>query len=108
MFKLIKYETDSRKIKKGQTFVAIKGYTVDGHDYVNSAIKNGASHIIAEKKLDVDVPVTVVENSAKYFQELLVKEYSKMFKSLKLISQFYKHKLLFFIIFWHSYYPKMN
>lgn len=82
---MIKYETDSRKIKKGQTFVAIKGYTVDGHNYVNSAIKNGADHIIAEKKLDVDVPVTVVENSAKYFQKLLVKEYSHTFKKLKLI-----------------------
>ena len=46
---MIKYETDSRKIKPGQTFVAIKGYTVDGHDYIDSAIKNGATEIIAEK-----------------------------------------------------------
>ena len=45
---MIKYETDSRKVKKGQTFVAIKGYTVDGHDYIKSAIENGASEIIAE------------------------------------------------------------
>ncbi len=82
---MIKYETDSRKIKKGQTFVAIKGYTVDGHDYVLSAIENGASEIIAEKDLDVSVPVTVVEDSAKYFQKLLVEEYSGMFKDLKLV-----------------------
>ncbi len=82
---MIKYETDSRKVKPGQTFVTIKGYTVDGHDYIESAIKNGADSIIAEKKVQVSVPVTVVKDSAKYFQEKLVKEYSDDFKKLKLI-----------------------
>ena len=82
---MIKYETDSRKVKPGQTFVAIKGYTVDGHDYIESAIKNGADSIIAEKEVQVSVPVTVVKDSAKYFQEKLVKEYSDDFKKLKLI-----------------------
>ena len=82
---MIKYETDSRKVNSGQTFVAIKGYTVDGHDYIESAIKNGASEIIAEKEVNASVPVTVVENSAKYFQKKLVEEYSDDFKNLKLV-----------------------
>ena len=82
---MIKYETDSRKVKPGQTFVAIKGYTVDGHNYIESAVKNGATAVIAEKEVETTVPVTVVDNSAKYFQEKLVKEYSNDFKSLKLI-----------------------
>lgn len=82
---MIKYETDSRKVKKGQTFVAIKGYTVDGHDFIQSAINNGASEIIAEKDVDATVPVTVVDDSAKYFQKRLVEEYSDDFKDLKLI-----------------------
>ena len=82
---MIKYETDSRKIVEGQTFVAIKGYTVDGHDYIDQAIKNGAKNIIAEKQVNASVPVKVVENSAKYFQEKLVKEYSYKFKDLKII-----------------------
>ena len=82
---MIKYETDSRKIKEGQTFVAIKGYTVDGHDYIDAAIKNGASEIIAERDIECSVPVTKVENSAKYFQKLLVKEYSPRLNKLKLV-----------------------
>ena len=82
---MIKYETDSRKVKPGQTFVAIKGYTVDGHNYIESAIKNGASEIIAEKKVEKAVPVNVVEDSAKYFQEKLVKEYSSNYKNLKIV-----------------------
>lgn len=82
---MIKYETDSRKVKPGQTFVAIKGYTVDGHNYIDSAIKNGATEIIAEKEVEASVPVTVVEDSAKYFQEKLVKEYSSNYKKLKIV-----------------------
>lgn len=82
---MFKYETNSRLIKPGQTFVAIKGYTVDGHDYIEDAIKNGATAVIAQKEVKCDVPVTVVENSAEYYQKLLVKEYKDEFKDLKLI-----------------------
>ena len=82
---MIKYETDSRKVKPGQTFVAIKGYTVDGHNYIDSAIKNGASEVIAEKDVNASVPITVVEDSAKYFQEKLVREYSSNYKNLKIV-----------------------
>lgn len=82
---MFKYETNSKLIKPGQTFVAIKGYTVDGHDYIESAIKNGATAIIAEKEVNCSVPVTVVKNSAEYYQKLLVKEYKDEFKNLKLI-----------------------
>ena len=73
---MFKYETNSRLIKPGQIFVAIKGYTVDGHDYIKDAIKNGATGVIAEKEVECSVPVTVVENSALYYQKLLVKEYN--------------------------------
>ena len=82
---MFKYETNSRLIKPGQTFVAIKGYTVDGHDYIEDAIKNGAVAVIAQKEVKCNVPVTVVENSAEYYQKLLVKEYKDEFKDLKLI-----------------------
>ena len=82
---MFKYETNSRLIKPGQTFVAIKGYTVDGHDYIEDAIKNGATAVIAQKDVKCSVPVTVVKDSAKYYQELLVKEYKDDFKDLKLI-----------------------
>ena len=33
---------DSKKVKKGDTFVAIKGLTVNGNDFIKDAIKNGA------------------------------------------------------------------
>ncbi|MBE6140534.1 MAG: UDP-N-acetylmuramoyl-L-alanyl-D-glutamate--2,6-diaminopimelate ligase [Firmicutes bacterium] len=79
------FETDSRKVKKGQVFVAIKGHTVDGHDYVLEAIKNGAEKIVAEKELNVDVPIEIVTSSEEYLKENLVKEYSDKLKDLTII-----------------------
>jgi len=36
---------DSRKVKRGDVFVAIKGRTYDGNDFIKEALKNGASKI---------------------------------------------------------------
>ncbi|WP_196594405.1 UDP-N-acetylmuramoyl-L-alanyl-D-glutamate--2,6-diaminopimelate ligase [Pectinatus sottacetonis] len=52
-------ECDSRKVKKGALFFCIKGATVDGHDFVPQAVKNGAVAIIAEK--DVVVPDNIIK-----------------------------------------------
>lgn len=41
---------DSRSVKEGELFVAIKGFNVDGHHYINKAIENGASVIVIEDK----------------------------------------------------------
>ena len=39
---------DSKKIEKGNMFVAIKGYTADGHKYIKHAINNGATSVMCE------------------------------------------------------------
>lgn len=44
--------SDSREIKDEGLFVAIKGFDVDGHDYIKSAIENGAVAIIASMDID--------------------------------------------------------
>ncbi len=56
---------DSRKVKEGGMFVAIKGFETDGHKYIKSAIENGARAIVIEegtslKKSDVTDDVTIV------------------------------------------------
>ena len=81
----MKYETNSRNIKPGQTFVAIKGHTVDGHNYINDAIKNGASAIVSEKEIDINIPVTIVKSSEEYLKEKLVLEYSKKLEDLTIV-----------------------
>ena len=42
-------EIDSRKIKDGNAFIAIKGTQTDGHDYISKAIELGAKAIVCEK-----------------------------------------------------------
>ena len=42
---------DSSKVKKNYIFFAIKGNRFDGNNYIEKAIKKGASIIISEKKL---------------------------------------------------------
>lgn len=82
---MIKYETDSRKVVKGSIFVAIKGHTVDGHDFIPKAISNGAEKIIAEREVECSIPLEIVKDSKKYLQEQLVKEYQSEINKLKLI-----------------------
>ncbi len=82
---MIKYETDSRLITKGKIFVAIKGHTVDGHNYINQAIKNGASKIITEKDIEINIPYLKVENTNKYLRERLISEYADKFSDINII-----------------------
>lgn len=42
-------EIDSRKVKEGNLFVAIKGTQVDGHQYIPKAIELGAAAILCEE-----------------------------------------------------------
>lgn len=41
-------EFDSRNVTEGSLFIAVNGYKTDGHNYIDSAIKSGASAIICE------------------------------------------------------------
>ncbi len=47
------FESDSRKVGSGGLFVAIKGLTSDGHDFVNQAMASGARSIVCEKMPDI-------------------------------------------------------
>lgn len=82
---MLKYETDSRKLIPGQIFVAIKGNTVDGHDYIDSAVEKGAIKVIAQENRACSVPIEVVKDSSEYLKEKLIEEYSQNLKALKII-----------------------
>ncbi len=52
---------DSRKVEAGDVFIAIKGYQVDGHSFIDDAIENGASVIICEESFYSDDDVFIIE-----------------------------------------------
>lgn len=59
-------EQDSRKIEEGDMFIAIKGFTVDGHNYIKEAVEKGTACIVVEDKSKAygdDVTILQVEDS---------------------------------------------
>ncbi|HJP88418.1 MAG TPA: UDP-N-acetylmuramoyl-L-alanyl-D-glutamate--2,6-diaminopimelate ligase [Candidatus Limnocylindrales bacterium] len=56
---------DSRKVKPGNLFVAVRGLNVDGHDYVAKAVDAGAAAVVVEAPVGaVGVPQLVVDRGA--------------------------------------------
>jgi len=56
-------EVDSRKVKSGNLFICLPGFTVDGHDYANKAVENGAVALICQRELPIAVPQIIVSDS---------------------------------------------
>lgn len=68
-------EIDSRKVKKGSLFVAIKGEHLDGHDFVFDAVKKGANAIVINanklnKFNNLEIPVATVDDTTLAYGEL--------------------------------------
>ncbi len=61
-------ESDSRNIKKGGLFVSIKGFDVNGNDYIKDAIKAGAVAVMAEPDIDKNLLKVI----AKYVTIIIV------------------------------------
>jgi len=56
--------SDSRRVGKGDVFVATAGSQVDGHDFITEAAGNGAAYIVSEMGVDIKgAQLIVVENS---------------------------------------------
>ena len=50
-------EIDSRQIKEGNVFIAMRGSQVDGHDYIDKAVCQGATVVVCE-----ELPANIQEN----------------------------------------------
>ena len=68
-------ENNSKNIKNGDTFIALKGYKTDGHKYIEEAINNGASKIICEYG-NYDIPTLIVKDTNIYLKEYLKNNYN--------------------------------
>ena len=77
---------NSKEVEPGDLFVCTKGVTVDRHDFVNDAIKNGAVAIVASRKVDVDVPVIMVKDTNKELPVICSNFYDNPDKKLKIYS----------------------
>jgi len=67
-------ESNSKKVKKNYLFIAIKGFNVDGHQYISDAIKKGASAVMVEEGCDLKalaIPEGITIVMAKNTREAL-------------------------------------
>ncbi len=79
---------DSRKVKAADVFVAVRGHALDGHQFIDKAIRNGASVIVLEQ-----LPATIaekttyllVDNSAEALGQMATSFYGHPSQQLKLI-----------------------
>ena len=86
-------QSDSRQVEAGSLFVAVRGVSVDGHAYIESAIEKGAVAIVCEeipatgkKQLGGAYPVFVrVKDSAEALGQLLSVWYGKPSEQLVLV-----------------------
>jgi UDP-N-acetylmuramoyl-L-alanyl-D-glutamate--2,6-diaminopimelate ligase len=78
---------DSRNAKKGSAFVAVKGVSADGHDFIPKVIEAGCLVIISENEVDVPANVTLIitDNSSKALALMANNFYDEPSKKLKLV-----------------------
>ncbi len=79
---------DSRKVQEGSLFVAQRGTQIDGHNFIESAIKDGAKAIVLEQmpdKIQDGITYIKVGNSAKALAILARNYYDNPSSKLKLI-----------------------
>lgn len=78
---------DTRSLKEGNLFIPIIGENFDGHEFLDQAIKGGASGALWQKDRpipDVDFPIIVVDDTLEALQ-VLAKNYKNLIKPLKVI-----------------------
>ena len=62
---------DTRRLKAGSLYIAIKGDNLDGHDFIKDAVAKGAKACVVEKRMaDVSVFQLVVKDSIKAYGEI--------------------------------------
>ncbi|MGV6861780.1 MAG: UDP-N-acetylmuramoyl-L-alanyl-D-glutamate--2,6-diaminopimelate ligase [Putridiphycobacter sp.] len=79
---------DSRQIEKGDVFVAIKGASIDGHQFIDKAIELGAYAVVCEtlpKKVNENITYVVVKNTSEALGEMASNYFDNPSKELKLI-----------------------
>lgn len=76
---------NSKTTNTGDIFVCLVGEHTDGHEYAESAIKNGAKALLVQKKLDYDIPQIIVKSTRTQIADIADKFYNSPSKSINLI-----------------------
>ena len=78
-------DVDSRTVKPGTLFLALRGSVVDGHRFVPQALTNGASALVAERPIEAGVPVIVVRDGRRAAQVVAETWYDRPSRLMQLV-----------------------
>jgi len=76
---------NAQDVKPGGLFVAIPGFVSDGHDFIDTAIENGAGVVVTQKPVDIDAIIIEVENTRKALASLSSRFYGDPSEKLVII-----------------------
>ncbi|WP_411230878.1 UDP-N-acetylmuramoyl-L-alanyl-D-glutamate--2,6-diaminopimelate ligase [Terribacillus halophilus] len=76
---------DSREVKSGNLFICIDGAVVDGHTFAKQAQDQGAAAILAERPLDVSIPVILVKDTLRALAPIANAFYNHPSKEMRVI-----------------------
>ena len=63
-------QSDSRKVRSGDLFVALKGAKADGHDFAETAINHGAVAALVSRPISEKLPSIEVEDTLRAYGEI--------------------------------------
>ena len=81
---MLNIKTNSKLVTKGDTFIALNNLHHDGHDYIEDAINNGATKIVAMHG-NYSVETEIVPDTRKYLEDYLYNNYYPKIKEMTLI-----------------------
>ncbi len=85
---IIDLQLDSRKVKPGSAFIAVKGAAANGHQFIEKAIENGAAVVVCEEWPAVrkeEVVYVQVENSSAAAGYMACNFYGRPSEKVKLV-----------------------
>ncbi|MEG0266357.1 MAG: UDP-N-acetylmuramoyl-L-alanyl-D-glutamate--2,6-diaminopimelate ligase [Bacilli bacterium] len=82
---MINIKADSRKIKPGDIFVALRGIESDGHDYIEKAISLGATKLIVMDEGNYSIDYEIVKDTRVYLNNYLNEHYNKYIDEMTII-----------------------
>lgn len=77
---------NSKEVKPGDIFVCTLGVTTDRHDFIDEAIKNGASAVVVSRDIQLQIPTIKVENTNRELPLLASRFYDHPEKEVKLLA----------------------
>ncbi len=76
---------DSRQVIAGGLFIAVVGGSFDGHAFCEQAVRNGASALMVERELDLEVPQLVVADTRAAMPGVAAAIHGNPSRSLRLV-----------------------